>query len=121
MRQLLASFWICLATALPAMAESYTPIRDRSEFLSLIEGREMRLALFRIKIEVLRDGRIEGSALGWELNGTWDWKDGYFCREMNWGGSPIAPNCQLVEARGNRDIRFTVDQGAGESASFRLH
>ena len=32
----------------------------------------------------------------------------------------IAYNCQLVEARDGEVMRFTVDRGKGDSASFRL-
>jgi hypothetical protein len=95
-------------------------LRDQDSVLSLVEGRELRLNLFRISIEVLPDGRIEGSALGWDLSGTWDWQDGYFCREMDWSGYAIPFNCQLVEVSGQDRVRFTVDKGDGDSASFRL-
>ena len=66
------------------------------------------------------DGRIDGSALGWRITGRWTWKDGYFCREMDWSGMAIDFNCQLVEAAGVDRMRFTVDQGRGDSATFRL-
>ena len=65
-------------------------------------------------------GSIAGSALGWDITGHWAWKDGYFCREMDWSGTPITYNCQLVEASGAEKLRFTVDQGKGDSATFRL-
>jgi hypothetical protein len=39
---------------------------------------------------------------------------------MDWSGYPIPQNCQLVEAKGDEVIRFTVDRGAGDAASFRL-
>jgi hypothetical protein len=32
----------------------------------------------------------------------------------------IPYNCQLVEERGGEVMRFTVDRGTGDSASFRL-
>ena len=67
------------------------------------------------------DGRIDGSAVGWDITGTWQWQDGYFCREMAWGGDPIPYNCQLVEVEGDDRIRFTVDRGAGRSAAFSLN
>jgi len=38
---------------------------------------------------------------------------------MDWGGYPIDYNCQLVEVRGGA-MRFTVDRGAGDSATFNL-
>ena len=102
------------------MANGFEPIRDKSRFLSLIEGRELRLNLFRIRIQLTPDGQIQGSALGWDLNGRWKWEDGYFCRDMDWSGYAIPFNCQLVEARGEEEIRFTVDRGTGDSASFKL-
>lgn len=106
-------------TASPVLADGFEPVRDREAFVALVEGRELRLGLFRIGLNVMPDGQIEGSALGWRVTGTWSWKDGYFCREMEWSGKPIPYNCQLVEARGD-ELRFTVDRGAGDSAAFRL-
>jgi hypothetical protein len=120
MRSVLTALTLYSAVSLPAAANDFAPVRDQNAFLSLVEGRELRLNLFRISIEVLPDGRIEGSALGWDLSGTWDWQDGYFCRELDWSGSPIPFNCQLVEVSGEDRIRFTVDKGEGDSASFTL-
>ncbi len=118
--KLLSAILFFLAPALPAAADTFQRIDDRAEFLGTVEGRELRMGLFGISLQVKPDGRIEGRAMGWDLTGSWDWKDGYFCREMDWSGYPIPMNCQLVEARGNQQIRFTVDRGAGDSASFNL-
>ena len=74
----------------------------------------------RESLNVRPDGRIDGSAMGWEITGSWSWTDGYFCREMDWSGMEIDFNCQLVEAEGIDKMRFTVDQGKGDSAVFRL-
>jgi hypothetical protein len=106
--------------ALPAAANDFEPVTDLSEFLSVIEGRELRLGLFGISLKVTPDGRIDGTAMGDDVTGSWAWQDGFFCREMDWGGTPIPYNCQLVEVRGNGVIRFTVDQGQGDSAQFNL-
>jgi hypothetical protein len=51
--------------------------------------------------------------------GSWIWEDGHFCRDMDWSGTEIDYNCQLVEVSGNR-IRFTTDQGAGDDAVLRI-
>jgi hypothetical protein len=115
---MLATGWLSAAGV--AAAEEFKPIRDRKDFLSLVEGRTLQLRLFRINLSVNADGTIKGSALGWDVTGAWNWKDGLFCREMDWSGTPIPFNCQLVEARGDDELRFTVDGGKGESASFRL-
>lgn len=116
-----AALTAMLATAaLPALANDFEPVTELSDFLSIIEGRELRLGLFGIAIRVTPDGRIDGSALGDPITGSWNWQDGFFCRELDWGGTPIPYNCQLVEVRGTGVLRFTVDQGAGDSAQFNL-
>ncbi len=112
---------ILAMTAAPTLADDYAPIKDEDTFVSLVQGKQLRNFLYGIRLNVFEEGTITGSAIGWDIEGTWSWQDGYFCREMSWGGDPIAYNCQLVEARGDDRIRFTVDQGAGDSASFRLN
>lgn len=107
-------------TGVPAMAEGFSRISDRDAFVGTVSGKELRMGLFGIALTVEPDGEIRGRAMGWDISGTWEWQDGYFCREMDWSGYPIPLNCQLVEARGNEEIRFTVDKGEGDSASFKL-
>ncbi len=109
-----------LAAVLPVAAAAYEPVSGRDEFLAIVEGRELRIGILGISIFVQPDGTIEGDAQGWPITGTWTWEDGYFCREMDWGGYAIAYNCQLVEWDGNGRVRFTVDRGSGESAAFNL-
>jgi hypothetical protein len=87
-------------TAAPALAD-FVAISDR-------------------ELKITPDGQINGSALGWDVTGTWAWEDGYFCREIDWSGKPIPYNCQLVEVQDNAKIRFTVDKGAGDEATFNL-
>ena len=103
-----------------ALANDYEMVSDRAAFIELVDGRSLRLGILGIDIQVTADGLIDGSASGWDLTGSWSWQDGFFCREMDWGGMAIPFNCQLVEARGTEEIRFTVDQGAGQAASFNL-
>ena len=57
-------------------------------------------------------------AAGQDITGTWVWQDGFFCREMAWGSNAIPYDCQLVEVKGSNEIRFTVDRGAGDDATF---
>jgi hypothetical protein len=116
MKAVLAALFLSLPVQ--AMAD-FAPVTSREEFLSIIEGRELRLGLFSIRLNVNPDGTILGSAMGWGVTGTWAWDDGYFCREMDWSGEPIPFNCQLVEVRDDK-LRFTVDKGAGDEATFNL-
>ena len=109
-----------LAAPVAASANDFEPIKDKDDFLSLIQNRELRIGLYNLSLNVLPDGKIKGSALGWDITGSWQWQDGYFCREMDWSGMAIDFNCQLVEANGAERLRFTVDKGTGDSATFRL-
>ncbi len=108
-----------LAAGSAVAAQGFQPVSDRATFLQLMGDKNLSNRLYGVNLKVSPDGTIAGTGAGWDITGTWSWEGGYFCREMNWGGDPIAYNCQLVEANGP-EMRFTTDQGAGESASFRL-
>ena len=120
-----------LKTALPAALLStglafaatasvaFQKVNDRDEFIQIVGDAELRLGLFGVTLRVTPDGIIKGSAAGWDVTGTWSWQDGYFCREMDWSGTPVPYNCQLVEVNGDQ-VRFTVDRGAGDDATFNL-
>jgi hypothetical protein len=120
LRHIALALILIQATPLAAAADDFVPVKEKDRFLDLIKDRELRIGLYNLSLSVLPDGRIDGSALGWGITGNWTWKDGYFCREMDWSGTPISYNCQLVEAEGAEKLRFTVDQGRGDSATFRL-
>lgn len=117
MARFAATFALSLMAS-PAFAE-FAKIDDRETFLAYVEGRELRLGAFGVRLRVNGDGTIAGSGMGAPVTGTWAWQDGYFCREMDWSGTPIPYNCQLVEVSGAK-MRFTVDRGAGRSADFTL-
>lgn len=120
LRQIALLSILTLAAPPLAAAEDFEPVKEKDRFLDLIKDRELRIGLYNLSLNVLPDGRIDGSAMGWGITGQWTWKDGYFCREMDWSGMEIDYNCQLVEAQGAEKLRFTVDQGKGDSATFRL-
>ncbi len=112
---------LAMATSGSAVAaESFVPVKDQATFLSLIDGKQLRNFLLGVQLNVGQGGQIDGEAWGWGIKGTWAWQDGYFCCQMSWGGDPTPYNCQLVEARGDDRLRFTVDRGDGDSALFRL-
>ncbi len=108
-----------LTCAATTAAADWQTVTDEGSFLSLLDGRQLTIRLYNLALSVMPNGQIAGGALGWDITGTWSWENGYFCREMDWGGDPIPYNCQLVEVDGDL-VRFTTDQGAGESASLRL-
>jgi len=120
MTHLFAILGLTVTLALPAFAEEFSQVRDKDQFVSIVEGRDLRIGIYNLTLNLLPDGQIKGKALGWAITGVWDWQDGYFCRQMDWSGMEIPYNCQLVEARGASTLRFTEDKGEGDSASFRV-
>ncbi|MDU8911345.1 dihydrodipicolinate reductase [Aestuariicoccus sp. MJ-SS9] len=104
--------------AAPGIASAELPmVSDKTEFVRLVAGKTLTRPL--VRLQVSPDGEIAGRGAAWDITGAWSWKDGYFCRDLNWGGDELAYNCQEVRSDGSR-IRFTSDEGAGESADFRL-
>lgn len=115
---MLRLFVVFALWATPSLAD-FQPISEREAFLKALDGRALNIGLLNLQINVMPDGVIEGSAVGWNITGKWDWKDGLFCREMDWSGYAIDYDCQLVEINGD-EMRFTSDAGKGASADFRL-
>ncbi|SHH50292.1 dihydrodipicolinate reductase [Marivita hallyeonensis] len=92
-------------------------IDDRSEFVALVQGKTLSRPMVRLQVGA--DGSISGRGVTWDVTGNWSWENGYFCRDLNWGGDDLGYNCQEVLANGS-EMRFTADRGAGQSADFRL-
>lgn len=107
---------VLVSTAGAAVADTRR-VSDRSDFLTLVEGRT--LTRLGVALTVSADGAISGRAFGREVAGRWTWRDGYFCREMSWGNQDLGGNCQMVTRTGDR-LRFTSDRGAGPSADLTL-
>lgn len=105
------------ALAAPAAAD-LRKVDDQREFVQLVNGKTLTRPF--VKLTVMPDGQIEGRGARWDVEGTWSWQNGYFCRDLFWGGDPLGYNCQEVQASADGRIKFTSDRGAGDSAMFRL-
>ena len=105
-----------LAFASPALAD-FRPVQGEANFRALVEGRE--LTRFGVRLQVLPEGQITGRGFGMQVGGAWEWRDGYFCRTLEFGRSGDPYNCQLVLQDGNT-LRFISDQGQGDQADLRL-
>lgn len=103
--------------AAPAMADGFAKVSKKSDFVSLIDGRDLKR--FGIKLNVMPNGQIIGDAFGREVVGAWEWERGYFCRDLYWGSRDLGPNCQIVEVQ-DGTMRFTADRGKGDHADFAL-
>ncbi len=116
------AFPAALAAALtlwsvPVAASEFRVVTDRSEFVQLIDGRE--LTRFGIRLQVDPHGEIGGRGFGFDVWGAWEWNGQFFCRDLGYGNTALGHNCQVVAVRGDT-VRFVADQGQGDHADFRL-
>ena len=115
-KEFLPALFLGGLVAVPAQAE-YAKIDKLSELNEVVQGKTLTRPL--IRLEVTPAGAIKGRGAAWDVTGSWSWRDGYFCRDLNWGGDDLGYNCQEVRVSGEK-IRFTSDKGSGDSAEFRL-
>ena len=99
------------------LSEQEGDVDSDTRFVALIEGRE--LTRFGVRLQVLQQGRITGSGFGFVVGGDWEWRNGYFCRTLEFAGTGDPYNCQLVLRDGDT-LRFIKDQGSGDYADLRL-
>lgn len=111
---MLSVFLVGLAAT--AQAE-FAKVKNQDEFIRLVKGKTLSRPF--VNLTVTPDGRIEGMGARWEVTGNWRWINGFFCRDLFWGGDEIGYNCQEVRAHDGR-LQFTSDEGKGQSAVFRL-
>ena len=102
--------------ATPALAD-FAKIADEDQFVEAVTGKTLTRPW--VRLEVSSGGEISGTGATWPVTGNWSWQNGYFCRDLDWGGTDLGYNCQEVRINEDR-IRFTSDRGEGQSAVFRL-
>ena len=108
---------VAAMTAVPAHAD-LVKVQDQGQFVELVKGKTLTRPL--VKLTVSPNGQIEGRGSVWDIEGTWSWQNGYFCRDLFWGGDNMGYNCQEVQASADGQIKFTSDRGTGDSAVFTL-
>lgn len=116
MKHFLSSLCAAMLLAGPALAD-FQPVREEANFRALVEGRD--LTRFGIRLQVLPEGQIAGRGFGQQVGGEWEWRNGYFCRTLEFGQSGDPYNCQLVLRNGDT-LRFISDQGQGDQADLRI-
>ena len=117
MRRLQACLAASLAVFATTASADFARIDTQGEFLRHVTGKTLSRPL--VELRVTPDGRIEGRGAKWDVSGNWSWREGFFCRDLSWGGDELGYNCQEVRVNGGR-MRFTSDRGNGMSAVFRL-
>ncbi|WP_099827745.1 dihydrodipicolinate reductase [Oceaniglobus indicus] len=113
----LAAACLAVAWGAPVAAQQFRAVTDKSDFVNLINGRE--LTRFGIRLSVSPGGAITGTAFTADVTGSWTWSGDYFCRSLKYGNKQLADNCQTVAVSG-ATIRFTADRGAGDTADLTI-
>ncbi len=103
-----------VVSATAALLEGLVAVTERKRFVEILGSREIRQLVFFMRGKVSPDAQISGNALSCPVTGTGDWKDGCFCRKLDWYGTPIPFNAQRVKATEDKSLRFTVNKGAGD-------
>lgn len=116
MKVMITTICAAVVCAAPAFAD-FQKVESREDFVALVSGKTLTRPL--VRLQVSPNGEISGKGAAWSVSGKWQWKDGYLCRSLEWGGDDLGYNCQEVKASGGR-VRITSDRGAGQSADFRL-
>ena len=66
---------------------------------------------------ISEDGTFSGNWNGSGISGTWEFKDGYWCRDMPSSKTPY--DCQLWESDGDK-LRVTRNKGKGERFDYKV-
>ena len=66
------------------------------------------------------NGTLSGEFSGTRTLGTWEIRDGFWCRELTAGPrGPSPENCQMFVRSGNT-LNVTLDRGEGSSFSYTV-
>ncbi|MEP3053942.1 dihydrodipicolinate reductase [Ascidiaceihabitans sp.] len=117
MQKFFATIAVAACVSAHTAAADVAKVQDKRQFVDLVAGKTLTRPF--VKLEVSKDGTISGRGARWDVTGQWAWRDGYFCRDLFWGGDPLGYNCQEVTVREGR-VKFTSDKGNGDSAEFRV-
>ncbi|MBA98405.1 MAG: dihydrodipicolinate reductase [Sulfitobacter sp.] len=117
MRHLFFTACVAVFAMSSAAHAEYQKVQSQADFISVVDGKKLTRPL--VELEVSPAGTIRGTGAAWKVSGNWVWKEGYFCRSLEWGDDDLGYNCQEVAVNGTK-IRFTSDKGTGKSASFSL-
>ncbi|MEL7214047.1 MAG: hypothetical protein AAGK92_15385 [Pseudomonadota bacterium] len=99
---------------------SFAPITDTATFNKQIADRRLEFPDNpEIWFELKSNGTMTGELKGGTVTGTWEFSDGFWCREFKAGGTARPRDCQTVERAGNQ-VRFTRNRGAGDAGVYLM-
>ena len=110
-----------LATDIADSALGARPITDEATFVSLVGDRQVLLKDTDNEIVIGSDGSISGVFNGAVLAGTWEWRDGAWCRTLTAGPrGPSPEDCQIWTITPEGEFEITRNRGEGSSFTYVL-
>lgn len=107
----------CETTTTTATVEPATQrVIEESRFTELAVGRPLYTGSNYLMLQP--SGQLGGEFGGSPLVGTWEWRDGAFCRTLTSAQGPLE-DCQTVEIV-DQGLQFTRDRGAGISFIYTM-
>lgn len=103
----------CVDTSLPVTKGR---ISTEDQFLATVAGKTISNSDTTISIK--HNGTITGVTHGNEISGTWEWRDGFWCRTIT--EPAVTPeDCQVWEITQSQLV-ITREKGAGEVLRYAL-
>jgi len=107
-----------LMFALAVTQAAAEEIETVQRFEELVVGK--KLVQDKAWVRILTDGKVEGKGpkVG-DIHGSWEWKDGLYCRDIVIDGEPLPHDCQSVSIAGDT-VTFSHNDGSGISVSWSI-
>ena len=100
--------------------DGFVSVTDQAAFASAVVDRRLSPPANPDRWFMLNsDGAVTGEFGRGPVVGTWEFVDGYWCREFSAGVGSLAYDCQSVELSGST-VRLTRDRGAGDAGVFDI-
>lgn len=109
----------CGETAMDAEMTDMAPkqITSEADFVAKVADKKMVLEGTDNFVMINSNGTIGGNFGGSALAGTWEWRDGAWCRVLTAGPrGPSPEDCQIWADQGGG--AYTVTRNRGEGSSF---
>ena len=100
-----------------AIAEDFERIKTKADFDRTLVGRKGSASWGWVTSRP--DGTIVGAVNGESATGSWEWKNGFWCRTISWGESKQPYDCQAVFHKGNTAV-FIRNRGQGEQTVVHM-
>lgn len=117
-RKVIAITALMVSTSpLQATANDFERVKAKTEFNRIIAGRKAVADWGWVISQP--NGTIVGQVNGDKAAGSWEWKNGFWCRTINIGSTGMPYDCQAVFLKGNTVV-FIRDNGQGDQVVLNL-